>query len=99
MPALDWSAGRKLNWREEGSGPAMLLVHGSPADGRAWNRVVPFLKDRFRLVTRRQGGRHHARCLSCLHLSGRVVFILFFLSANHSPQIGQRRTAFGQHVQ
>ena len=50
MPALDWSAGRKLNWREEGSGPAMLLVHGSPADGRAWNRVVPFLKDRFRLV-------------------------------------------------
>ncbi len=50
MPTLDWGAGRKLNWREEGSGPALVLVHGSPADGRAWNRVAPFLKDRFRLV-------------------------------------------------
>lgn len=50
MPTLDWGAGRKLNWREEGSGPAMVLVHGSPADGRAWNRVVPFLKDRYRLL-------------------------------------------------
>ena len=50
MPTLEWGAGRKLNWREEGSGSPLILVHGSPADGRAWNRVVPFLKDRFRLL-------------------------------------------------
>jgi len=50
MPTLDWGAGRTLNWREEGQGPRLILVHGSPADGRAWNRVVPFLKDRFRLL-------------------------------------------------
>ena len=50
MPTLDWGAGRTLNWREEGHGPSLILVHGSPADGRAWNRVVPFLKDRFRLL-------------------------------------------------
>jgi pimeloyl-ACP methyl ester carboxylesterase len=50
MPALEWGDGRKLAWREEGSGPTVVLVHGSPADSRAWNRVVPFLKDRFRLV-------------------------------------------------
>jgi pimeloyl-ACP methyl ester carboxylesterase len=50
MPTLEWGAGRKLNWREEGVGLPLVLVHGSPADGRAWNRVAPFLKDRFRLV-------------------------------------------------
>jgi pimeloyl-ACP methyl ester carboxylesterase len=50
MPTLDWGEGRKLAWREEGSGPAMVLVHGSPADSRAWGRVVPFLRERYRLV-------------------------------------------------
>jgi pimeloyl-ACP methyl ester carboxylesterase len=50
MPTLEWGEGRKLAWREEGSGPPMVLVHGSPADSRAWNRVVPFLKERYRLV-------------------------------------------------
>ena len=50
MPTLEWSPGRKLAWREEGSGPPLVLVHGSPADGRAWNRVVPFLKEGHRLI-------------------------------------------------
>jgi pimeloyl-ACP methyl ester carboxylesterase len=50
MPTLEWGEGRKLAYREEGSGPTLVLVHGSPADSRAWNRVAPFLKDRFRLV-------------------------------------------------
>ncbi|HYC63143.1 MAG TPA: alpha/beta hydrolase [Reyranellaceae bacterium] len=50
MPTLDLGDGRKLNYREEGNGPPLVLVHGSPADSRAWNRVVPFLRDRYRLV-------------------------------------------------
>lgn len=50
MPTLDWGEGRKLAYREEGSGPSLVLVHGSPADGRAWNRVVLLLKERFRLL-------------------------------------------------
>jgi pimeloyl-ACP methyl ester carboxylesterase len=50
MPTIEWGEGKKLAYREEGSGPTLVLVHGSPADNRAWNRVVPFLKDRFRLV-------------------------------------------------
>jgi pimeloyl-ACP methyl ester carboxylesterase len=50
MLTLDLADGRKLAYREEGSGPTMVLVHGSPADNRAWSRVAPFLRDRFRLV-------------------------------------------------
>lgn len=50
MPTLEWGEGLKLAYREEGNGPALVLVHGSPADGRAWGRVAPFLRARFRLL-------------------------------------------------
>ena len=50
MPKLDLPDGRKLAYREEGSGPPLVLVHGSPGDGRSWGRVVPFLKERFRTI-------------------------------------------------
>lgn len=50
MPAIAVSDGRRLAYREEGSGPPLVLVHGSPGDSRSWGRVAPFLKHRFRLV-------------------------------------------------
>jgi len=50
MPSLDLPDGRKLAYREEGSGPPLILVHGSPGEGSSWRRVVPHLKDRFRTI-------------------------------------------------
>lgn len=50
LPTLDLPNGRKLAYREEGSGPPLVLVHGSPGEGRSWGRVVPHLKDRFRTI-------------------------------------------------
>ena len=50
MPTLDLPDGRKLAYREEGSGPPLVLVHGSPGEGRSWGRVVPHLKERFRTI-------------------------------------------------
>jgi pimeloyl-ACP methyl ester carboxylesterase len=50
MPTLDLPDGKKLNYREEGTGPALLLVHGSPGDSRSWGRVAPFLRDRFHVL-------------------------------------------------
>ncbi len=50
MPVLELSGGKRLNYREEGSGPALLLVHGSPGDSRSWGRVVPHLRERFRVL-------------------------------------------------
>lgn len=50
MPTLDLPEGKKLTYREEGTGPALLLVHGSPGDSRSWGRVVPHLRDRFRVL-------------------------------------------------
>lgn len=50
MPTLDLTEGKKLNYREEGNGPALLLVHGSPGDSRSWGRVVPHLREQFRVL-------------------------------------------------
>jgi pimeloyl-ACP methyl ester carboxylesterase len=50
MPVLELPAGKKLSYREEGSGPPLVLVHGSPGDSRSWARVVPHLRDRFRVL-------------------------------------------------
>ena len=50
MATLDLPDGRKLAYREEGSGPTVILIHGSPGEGSSWRRVVPHLKERFRTI-------------------------------------------------
>lgn len=50
MPTLELPGGRKLAYREEGRGMPLVLVHGSPGEGRSWGRVVPHLKERFRTI-------------------------------------------------
>jgi pimeloyl-ACP methyl ester carboxylesterase len=43
------AAGR-LRYREAGSGPAIVFVHGYLVDGRLWDGVVDALADRFRCI-------------------------------------------------
>lgn len=50
MSNFELPDGRKLAYREEGSGQPLVLVHGSPGEGRSWARVVPHLKERFRAI-------------------------------------------------
>lgn len=50
MPILELPEGKTLNYREDGSGPPLVLVHGSPGDSRSWGRVVPHLRKRFRVL-------------------------------------------------
>lgn len=50
MPELALPDGKTLSYREEGSGPPVVLVHGSPADSRSWGRVSPYLRNRFRVL-------------------------------------------------
>jgi len=45
MPELALAGGGQLTWTETGAGPALLLVHGSPGEGRSWARVAPRLPD------------------------------------------------------
>jgi pimeloyl-ACP methyl ester carboxylesterase len=49
MPELNLPQGT-IRYREEGSGPPIVFVHGALVDGRLWEPVVARLRDRFRCV-------------------------------------------------
>ena len=42
--------GLSISYREAGSGPALVLLHGFLCDSRCWSHQVANLKDRFRVV-------------------------------------------------
>ncbi len=50
MPDLILANGAKLAYGDTGAGPPLVLVHGSPAEGRAWGRVARHLGT-FRVFT------------------------------------------------
>jgi pimeloyl-ACP methyl ester carboxylesterase len=51
MPNMALPGGGKLAYTETGSGSPLILVHGSPGDGRSWSRVASRLTDHFRVLT------------------------------------------------
>lgn len=46
----------RREWELEGSGPTIILVHGSLQDRRVWRKVVPRLAERFSVVTYNRRG-------------------------------------------
>lgn len=46
---IDLTAGR-IRYRDAGTGPALVFVHGYLVDGRLWDAVVDALADRFRCI-------------------------------------------------
>jgi pimeloyl-ACP methyl ester carboxylesterase len=36
-----------VHWRRDGSGPAIVFVHGFPLSGRTWDKTIAHLRDRF----------------------------------------------------
>jgi len=42
--------GHDMAYRMEGSGPALLLLHGIAGSSRTWRDVIPRLTDRFTVI-------------------------------------------------
>jgi len=51
MPTIDVGDGRRLAYAEAGSGAVLVMVHGSPGDGRSWARVIRHLRPDRRVLT------------------------------------------------
>jgi pimeloyl-ACP methyl ester carboxylesterase len=49
MPQIELSQGT-IHYRDEGSGPAIVLVHGLLVNGRVWERLVPLLSASSRVI-------------------------------------------------
>lgn len=49
-PAVHHVGGHRVVYREKGSGPSLVLLHGWPLDGRQWQRQLDALSDEFRVV-------------------------------------------------
>jgi pimeloyl-ACP methyl ester carboxylesterase len=48
---LTLRSGRALHYGKTGSGPPLILLHGSPGSGRAWARVIKHLPSEMRILT------------------------------------------------
>jgi pimeloyl-ACP methyl ester carboxylesterase len=42
--------GHRLAYRQAGSGPVVVLIHGITSDSRTWRRVLPYLARRFTVI-------------------------------------------------
>ncbi len=42
--------GQKWSWFEEGSGPALCLLHGGGGTGKAWLHQMQYFQDRYRVI-------------------------------------------------
>lgn len=49
--------GTRIGWRVAGSGPPLLLVHGTTADHSRWNQISPRLESRFTVCAMDRRGR------------------------------------------
>ena len=64
MPVLQ--LGRRLSYGEAGFGEEVVLVHGSPGDGRSWARVVRALPANLRALTPDLPGYGGSDAISCV---------------------------------
>jgi pimeloyl-ACP methyl ester carboxylesterase len=42
--------GHRIAYRQAGSGPVIVLIHGITSDSRTWRRVMPYLAQRFTVI-------------------------------------------------
>ncbi len=88
---IDLRPGYRTRVREEGSGDALVLIHGTPLDLRAWDPIVPLLHGR-RLVRYDARGHGSARATpvpaSYRCLADDVAALLDRLAVNRAHVVG-----------
>src|SRR5664279_5473247 len=52
--------GHRVAYRQAGSGPVLVLIHGITADSSTWRRVMPYLARRFTVIAPDLIGHGHS---------------------------------------
>jgi 3-oxoadipate enol-lactonase len=61
---IDLAPGYRTRVQDEGAGDVLVLVHGTPLDTRAWDPLVPLLRERHRVVRYDVRGHGTARSVT-----------------------------------
>jgi hypothetical protein len=107
------SADIEIHYEDHGAGQPVVLIHGYPLSGRAWDKQVPMLvlhSDAGQVlparhsVDPRRAGQHRAARLPAPQIRGRATAICTSKEAttsNHfstdNPQVSRQRPAPGRH--
>ncbi len=79
------SDGTRVACSASGSGPPLLLVHGTGADSKRWERVVPALSERFTVLSCDRRGRGASGDARAYSLEREVDDVLAVLEAQDAP--------------
>jgi len=90
MQTVTSNDGTSIAYERHGSGPSIVLLHGSSATRQAWEAVVPHLTDKFNLILPDRRGRGDSGDAEAYSLDREVADLSALLDA-----VDTRTTVFG----
>ena len=77
---------KKIFYRIEGNGPAVILVHGFGEDGEVWKEQVDYLKGKFRLIIPDLPGSGRSEPIDDMSMEGmaEVIRVILDQEVSHS---------------
>lgn len=93
---LEWN-GSASEIREQGSGPAIVLVHGFPLDGAMWSGVARALAPKFHVFKPDLPGRGNTGAAAPASIAGYADFIEALVNELPAP-VGLAGFSFGGYI-
>lgn len=87
MHAVESADGTSIGYEVCGTGPPMVLVHGSASDRHSWRGLIPHLSDAYSLVVPDRRGRGASGDADGYHLDREVEDVLAVVDSLEEPPV------------